>query len=270
MSAPDTAARPRLAVFKLASCDGCQLQLLEGGVLEVLAPDVEIVHFPEATGVGEGPFDVALVEGSVSTHEHLAELRYIREQSRVLVTIGACATAGGVQALRNAAAPDADEDGDGALPAVYAAPSYIRSLARSTPVADHVRVDLELHGCPIDPGQLLGAMGALLRGSVPRLSAEPVCIECKRRGYVCVMVAKGEPCLGPVTRTGCGALCPGLDRGCFGCFGPADTTNTAALSERFRALGLRPVDVARRFRVVTSGAPAFRSAGAEALREETP
>lgn len=255
------ARRIRLAVFKLASCDGCQLQLVDAALaLAERAGGLELVHFPEVTASGDGPFDIALVEGSVSTPGHIDELLHIREQSRFLVTIGACATAGGVQALRNAAA--ADES----LPTFYAAPAYVRSLATSTPVAEHVNVDLEVHGCPVDAGQLLGALAALAAGSVPRLPGEPVCVECKRRGYACVMVAKGEPCLGPVSRTGCGALCPSLDRGCYGCFGPADTTNTRALTGQFRRFGLAPGEVAVRFRTVTSAAPAFEAAASEAER----
>ena len=246
--------RPRLAVFKLASCDGCQLQLLESAdALLSLAGAVDIVHFPEATGSGAGPYDIALVEGSVSTEEHLAEIAQIRAASRFLVTIGACATAGGVQALRNATALE------GTVP-VYASPGFVQSLACSTPVAEHVPVDLELHGCPVDSGQVLGALAALLEGSLPRVPGEPVCVECKRRGFPCVVVTRGEPCLGPVTRTGCGAICPGAARGCYGCFGPADTTNAPALSARFRSLGLEPETVADRYRLVTSHAAAFRAA----------
>ncbi len=256
-------SRPRLAVFKLASCDGCQLQLLESAdALLALAGAVEIVHFPEATGVGDGPFDIALVEGSVSLPRHQAEVAHIRACSRYVVTIGACATAGGVQALRNLTAATSAEGGGEA--AIYASPAYVASLASSTPVADHIRVDLELHGCPVDAGQLLGALASLLEGSVPRVAGEPVCVECKRRGFPCVVVAKGLPCLGPVTRTGCGALCPGAGRGCYGCFGPADTTNTAALTARFRELGLGGDTVADRFRMITPAAPDFAAAAEEA------
>jgi coenzyme F420-reducing hydrogenase gamma subunit len=249
-----TAARPRLAVFKLASCDGCQLQLLQSAeALSALAGAVDVVHFPEAVGEGAGPYDIALVEGSVSTTRNVEDVRRIRELSNLVVTIGACATAGGVQALRNATA------GDG-HPPVYASSAFVQSLARSTPVKDHIEVDLELHGCPVDAGQLLGALASLLAGSVPRLPADPVCQECKRRGFPCVVVTKGEPCLGPVTRTGCGAICPGAGRGCYGCFGPADTTNTAALSARFAELGLVPTEVADRYRMMTAASPAFETA----------
>ena len=247
-------ARPRIAVFKLASCDGCQLQLLdaEEALLE-LASLVDIVQFAEATShTDPGPYDVTIVEGSVSTPEQLVEIERIREASTFLITVGACATSGGVQALRNWM--DAAET----VRAVYPTPEYVRSLATSTPVSDHVRVDLELTGCPVDRGQLLGALGALLRGAMPRVSTVPVCVECKRRGYVCVVVAKGEPCLGPVTQTGCGALCPAYGRGCYGCFGPSQPPNVEALRRQFVQLGLSPAEAAAKFRLITAWAPAFR------------
>lgn len=260
-------ARPRVAVFKMASCDGCQLQILdaEEALLE-LAGAIEIVNFAEASSHMEpGPYDVTLVEGSVSTPEQEEQIREIRRETKVLVTIGACATAGGVQALRNATGKHEEF-----VRTVYPTPGYVASLEDSHPIADYVDVDLELTGCPIDRGELLGAISSLLRGAMPRISTSPVCVECKRRGYVCVVVAKGEPCLGPVTRTGCGALCPGWGRGCYGCFGPAQTSNnTDALGRCFVDLGLSPKDAADRFRFITGWAPAFREA-ADALEEEAP
>jgi coenzyme F420-reducing hydrogenase gamma subunit len=255
------ATRPKVAVFKLSSCDGCQLQLLDAEeALLQLAGEVDIVHFREARDHTEpGPYDVTLVEGSVSTPAQLEEIKDIRARSKYLITIGACATAGGIQALRNGM-----EEGR-AVTTVYPTPAYISSLTTSTPVAEHVRVDLELVGCPIDRGQLLGALASLLRGAVPRLSTSPVCIECKRRGYPCVMVTRGEPCLGPVTRTGCGALCPAMGRGCYGCFGPSQPPNTEALSEWFGRLGVTPKETAAKFRFINVGAPAFRKAAEDAL-----
>lgn len=247
---------PRVAVFKMASCDGCQLQLLdaEDALLE-LAGAVEIVNFAEASSrLASGPYDVTLVEGSISTQEQIDQVKEIRASSRFLMTIGACATSGGVQALRNGS--DIDE----IVRTVYATPAYISTLADSTPVADHVKVDLELTGCPVDRGQLLGALSSLLQGSVTRVPTTPVCIECKRRGFVCVIVAKGEPCLGPVTRTGCGALCPGMGRGCYGCFGPSQPPNTDALGRTFVELGVPKDRVADAFRFITGYAPSFRRA----------
>jgi sulfhydrogenase subunit delta len=256
--------KPRVAVFKMASCDGCQLQLLdaEDALLE-LAGAIDIVNFAEASShIEPGPYDVTLIEGSVSTPHLVEQVQEIRRASKVLITIGACATSGGVQALRNATGKH-----DAFIRTVYPTPEYISSLEDSHPVSDYVDVDLELTGCPVDRGQLLGAIASLLRGAMPRVSTSPVCVECKRRGYVCVVVAKGEPCLGPVTRTGCGALCPAFGRGCYGCFGPAQpSNNTDALGRRFLDLGLSPTQAADRFRFITGWAPPFREA-AEAMEE---
>ncbi|MGZ8610925.1 MAG: NADH-quinone oxidoreductase subunit B family protein [Actinomycetota bacterium] len=267
MSEPrETAAKPRVAVFKMASCDGCQLQLLdaEEALLE-LAGAIDIVNFAEASShIEPGPYDVTLVEGSVSTPELIEQISEIRRESKVLITIGACATSGGVQALRNATGKH-----DAFIRTVYPTREYIDSLEDSHPISDYVNVDLQLTGCPVDRGELLGAISFLLRGAMPRVSTVPVCVECKRRGYVCVVVAKGEPCLGPVTRTGCGALCPGLDRGCYGCFGPAqEPGNTDALGRRFIELGLSRKDAADRFRFITGWAPPFREAADDLEREE--
>jgi coenzyme F420-reducing hydrogenase gamma subunit len=250
-----SASRPSLAVWKFASCDGCQLTLLdcEDELLEI-AGAVRIAHFTEMSrATVSGPYDVSLVEGSITTPSDAARIQEIRAESRVLVTIGACATAGGVQGLRNFAASGAYAR------AVYAHPEYINSLQHSTPISDHVSVDFELHGCPIDRGQLLEVLAATLAGRKPVVPGYSVCQDCKARGTVCLLVAHGTACLGPVTRTGCGALCPSIGRGCFGCFGPADTANTASLSAQLRRQGVAPVDVSRLFRTFNAAAPAFRS-----------
>jgi coenzyme F420-reducing hydrogenase gamma subunit len=234
-------SRPRLGVFKFASCDGCQLTLLDcEDELLGIAGDLEIAHFVEASSdVAPGPYDLALVEGSVSTPEHLERVRRIRAESRHLVTIGACATAGGVQALRNYA------DATDYLATVYARPDYIETLATSTPIAAHVPVDFELRGCPIDRGQLLEVITAFLAGRKPGIPNHSVCFSCKQRGNVCVVVAHGTPCLGPVTHAGCGALCPTYGRGCYGCFGPADTTNLGALVPVLHRDGMSDEDISR-------------------------
>jgi coenzyme F420-reducing hydrogenase gamma subunit len=233
--------RPKLAVWKFASCDGCQLSLLDcEDELLALAGRLEIAYFLEASrAVVKGPYDLSLVEGSISTPEDVDRIRRVRRLSKHLVTIGACATAGGIQALRNF--KDVKE-----FPSiVYATPDYISTLATSTPVAAHVKVDFELRGCPIDKRQLLEVIGAFLHGRRPQTPAHSVCLECKRRGTVCVMVAHGTPCLGPVTHAGCGALCPAYARGCYGCFGPKETPNTASLSEQWRRLGVGDGELAR-------------------------
>ncbi|GID91594.1 oxidoreductase [Amorphoplanes digitatis] len=247
------AAMPTLAVWKFASCDGCQLSLLDcEDELLAVADRVRIAHFLEASRqVEPGPYDVSLVEGSITTADDVARIHRVREMSRTLVTIGACATAGGVQALRNFA--DVDEFRS----VVYARPEYVSTLATSTPIAAHVDVDYELHGCPIDRRQLLEVITALLVGRRPNIPAHSVCFECKQRGNVCVVVAHGTPCLGPVTHAGCGAICPAYQRGCYGCFGPMETPNGTAQAGLLRATGMSEADMVRAYRTYNAGAPAF-------------
>jgi coenzyme F420-reducing hydrogenase gamma subunit len=243
-------------VFKFASCDGCQLQLLDvqGRLLE-FAGRVEIDHFLEASShVGTGPWDVGLVEGSISTPADLERIRDIRRRTRFLVTIGACATAGGIQALRNWGSIDSF------LSAVYASPEWIDSLATSTPIADHVPVDFELRGCPIDTGQLAELLTALVLGRVPRVPGHSVCVECKSRGTVCVAVARGIPCLGPITQAGCGAICPAHDRECYGCFGPSESANVVSLTGFYESAGTPRNRLDRLVRSFNGCAEPFRNA----------
>ena len=254
--------RARLGVVKFASCDGCQLTLLDlEDELLAITERFEIVEFAEATSVrSAGPYDVLLVEGSISTAAQVEEIVNLRREATLLVTIGACATAGGIQALRNWA------DHDAYRAAVYAQPEYVDSLAMSTPVSDHVAVDAELRGCPIDPGQIVELLTALIVGRRPQLPDEAVCIACKQRGAVCIAVAHGVPCLGPVTRTGCGAICPAYDRGCYGCFGPREQSNAIGLARHLMSRGgsvagkgRAAPEVGRLFAGFTAYAEPFRS-----------
>jgi len=246
--------KPRLAVWKFASCDGCQLTLLDcEDELLALAEQFDIAYFPEASRqIMRGPYDLSLVEGSITTPGDAERIRRVRRLSKRLVTIGACATAGGIQALRNFA--DVAEF----AAYIYPHPEYLKTLATSTPISAHVPVDFELRGCPIDKHQLLEVIKAFLVGRKPAVADYSVCIECKARGNVCVMVAHNAPCLGPVTHSGCGALCPSYHRGCYGCFGPVEGANTAALARSLETLGLAQRDIARLFQTFNAGAEAFR------------
>jgi len=245
---------PRLAVWKFASCDGCQLSLLDcEDELLTLAHAVRIANFPEASSaVEEGPYDLSLVEGSITTAHDANRIRLVRRQSKHLVTIGACATAGGIQALRNFA--DVKEY----VAAIYASPQYIETLATSTPISAHVSVDYELQGCPINKAQLIEVICAFLSGRKPAIGAHSVCVECKQRSTSCVMVAHGTPCLGPVTHAGCGAICPSFNRGCYGCYGPMETPNTAALSRLFKTLGATSGDLHRVYRTFNANSEPFK------------
>ncbi len=246
--------KPKLAVWKFASCDGCQLSLLdcEEELLDI-ARAIDIAHFPEASrAVARGPYDLSLVEGSITTPHDAERIHDIRRMSRVLVTIGACATSGGIQALRNFA------DVKDYSSWVYPNPHFIDTLRKSTPIAEHVNVDLELRGCPISKRQLIEVVSAFLHERRPNLPTSSVCMECKRRGTVCVAVSNDVPCLGPVTQAGCDALCPSFSRGCFGCFGPSDSPNTEALGAQWRERGMQAEEVIRAFRGSNAWADEFR------------
>jgi coenzyme F420-reducing hydrogenase gamma subunit len=219
----------------------------------MLAEKVRIANFREASSaVVRGPYDLSLVEGSITTPADAARIREVRQRSSKLVTIGACATAGGIQGLRNFA--DVREF----TAIVYARPEYIDTLATSTPIADHVHVDFELRGCPISKQQLIEVISSFAAGRRPVTPPHSVCVECKLAGNVCVTVAHGTPCLGPVTHAGCGAICPGYNRGCYGCYGPMETPNAASLSQHLRELGMPARDIQRIYRTFNAGAPAFR------------
>jgi len=248
--------KPKLGVFKFASCDGCQLSLLdcEDELLQV-ADAVEIAYFLEArTQTLAGPYDIGLVEGSITTPHDAERIQEIRSQCKYLVTIGACATSGGIQALRNWA--DVDEF----IQLVYAHPDYIETLKTSTPIADHVPVDFELRGCPISKHQLLDLIGSLLRGAKPRVPTYSVCVECKRQQTVCGAVAQGIPCLGPVTQAGCGAICPSYNRGCYTCYGPKETPNLVSLHGFYQDRGHDTGHLVRLTRNFNGYAPEFRDA----------
>jgi sulfhydrogenase subunit delta len=253
---PVPKGKPKLAVYKFSSCDGCQLGILnlEEELLDLVGV-VEVAYFLEARRrVLPPPYDIGLVEGSISTPEEEKRIFQVRRDCRFLVAIGACATSGGIQALRNWA--DVEEF----TRAVYASPEYIESLETATPIAAHVFVDFELRGCPINHYQLLEVVAAVLTGRKPVIPTHSVCIECKRRGIPCRLVSAGQPCLGPITQAGCGALCPGVNRPCYGCFGPMEMPNIASLGDWFGGLGCTPGEIVRMLRSFNGYLEPFKQA----------
>ena len=255
---------PKLAVHKFASCDRCQLSLLdcEDELLAVVGA-IQIANFPEASReVLDGPYDLTLVEGSVSAPGDIERIRKIREESKFLVSIGACATAGGIQALRN------NSDVAEFTSYVYATPEYIETLETATPISEHVSVDLELRGCPISKHQLIETIVAFLNGRAPIIPTYSVCMECKRRGNPCVMVAHGVGCLGPVTMAGCGAICPAYNRGCFGCFGPMESPNVESLAARWEEMGVDRRVIRDNFHFFNAYAKGFREIGEAYAKSE--
>ena len=226
--------KQRVGIFKLTSCSGCQLSILnmEDELLSII--DLfNIAYFREATDNElKGEFDISFVEGSISTDWQKKEIIDIRWRSRALVTIGACATSGGLQALRNWSSLE------GYKKYVYQSPEAINALSTSTPVSDHVYVDYELWGCPISTHALSETLVSFILDRKPVIRKYSVCMDCKKKGIPCLLVSKGEPCLGPITLTGCGAICPSIDRPCYGCFGPKENGNIESLLRIFKNMGI--------------------------------
>ncbi len=256
--------RPTVAVHKFSSCDGCQLQLLnmEDEILD-LAEAIDIAYFLEATSATRpGPYDISIVEGSITTEHEIERIKKIRRESNILIAIGTCATAGGIQALRNIA--DADEYAN----VVYPRPEYLSYLKQAVPISEYVRVDMELWGCPVNKSQLLEVISALLQNRRPVLPQSSVCMECKQANTICVLVSEGTPCLGPATQAGCGAVCPTSGRGCYGCFGPLLQANTESLSNILTSIERYPGETRRLFSNISNFAPAFHEAANKLEKKE--
>lgn len=256
--------KPTLAVHKFSSCDGCQLSILNlEDELLALVGAVEIRYFLEATSnIQPGPYDIAMVEGSVTTPHEAERIQKIREESGILIAIGTCATAGGIQSLRNFTSVDE------LAGITYKQPEFLDYLETSTAISEHVQVDLEIWGCPLNKYQLLEAVVAVLQQRKPRLPTHSVCLECKSNGTVCVMVASEIPCAGPATRAGCGALCPSTGRGCYGCFGPAPEADLETLVPRLQSLERYPGETIHLLRNFAGNAPKFRVAVESILKED--
>jgi coenzyme F420-reducing hydrogenase gamma subunit len=257
--------KPTVAVYKFSSCDGCQLSILnlEDDLL-ALAASVDIAYFLEASSATKpGPYDIGLVEGSISTPEEAERIVAIRRQCTTLIALGTCATAGGIQALRNFG------DAKALAASVYPHPEYLDALPTSTPIGAHVPVDLELWGCPVNKHQVLEVIQALLQRRRPQLPATSVCAECKRNGTTCVIVADGVPCLGPITQSGCGALCPGVRRGCYGCFGPLPEAEIESMVPILQAVQRFDGEAGLLLRHISGYAPAFARAAELLAGQET-
>lgn len=248
----------RLGVFKYSCCAGCEFQLIyfQKHILEVFE-NLEIVYFRmgQSGGVEEGPFDLALIDGAITETEQADQLKKIRQVSTLLLPIGSCAVNGGIPAIKNHT-PELDLE-----KRVYGDIAPIHSM-KAHPVDAFVRVDGYIKGCPMGEKDLAEAVSSLLAGKSPAFFNYAVCVECKLKGNLCVLVAHNEPCMGPVTNAGCGALCPSYGRPCYGCWGPMDDANAPALARRFEKMGLAPDDIFRKFTQYGSPKPEFRR-GAE-------
>jgi len=238
--------KPKVAFFDFAGCEGDQLQVvnLEEELLDLLER-VELVSFREAMKEHSDMYDIAFVEGSITRESDEARLREIRENAKLLVAIGACATIGGLNALKNV------QDLEEVKKYVYGEDAGGIETCPTRPVDAVVKVDAYVHGCPIDRGELMEVVKALLLGKKPQIPNHPVCVECKMAENVCVF-EKGQFCMGPVTRAGCGAACIAEGSICWGCRGFVDDPNTEAAEDVLRKYGLDLREIMNKFRLYTA------------------
>ncbi|HDL60234.1 MAG TPA: NADH:ubiquinone oxidoreductase [candidate division WOR-3 bacterium] len=219
--------KPKIGIYGLTGCAGDQLNILncEDELLKLF--DIfEIKSFVMASRAADESveLDVAFVEGSVSTAKDLEDLLAIRKKSKILVAIGHCAIYGGVQAMFMG-----KEEWIERYQKVYGKQDAVTLTAplEPKPLSAYVKVDAALPGCPIEKEPFLKLAGMLIHGVVPKNPDYPVCAECRWKENECLLL-KGEICLGPLTNSGCGAICPSHNTGCIGCWGPIAEENYAA------------------------------------------
>jgi sulfhydrogenase subunit delta len=218
--------KPKVGVFSLTGCGGDQLMILNmEDILLNLLQRFDIKSFQEASSFHEeGELDIAFVEGSVSSKNDLKKLKEVRGRAKMLIALGNCAIDGCVQAMRNSQMTVAER-----MRKVYGVKENWYEALEPKGLAAYVKVDLEIPGCPVEKEETLRTITSLLHGDIPEKIDYPVCVECKLRGYPCVLIERGMPCLGPVIKAGCGARCPSLGLDCVGCRGPIKyETNPAA------------------------------------------
>ena len=256
----------RISVHKFSSCDGCQLSLLNmGGTLVALGDAIELVHFLEAGYDNfDTPVDISFVEGSINSVEDRERLARIRENSKYLVAIGACATSGGLQALIRFHNDEERNVG------IYTDAQAVAHYRNPVSLSECVHIDHEIHGCPINESSMLDCILQYVHHSVPTRNDGKVCNECKVKNHTCLMVTRKEACLGNVTQAGCGALCIGMGRTCFGCYGPAENSQPMNLSNYLRKTGFPSEEIQNRFLHIHNQRKPFQEAGENAGPEKQP
>lgn len=236
--------KPKIAFLEFTSCEGCQLEVLNltGEEILDLLSAVDIVNFREARTNRSDDYDIAFVEGSISRESEIERLKKIREQAKVVVALGACASIGGVNCLKNHLPMDR------ALNIVYGDSAKYYDTIPTRPINAVIPVDYYIRGCPPQTSEFIKVTKALLLGKKPEIPAYPVCTECKMAGNICVFEL-GKTCLGPVTRAGCNAICVTSGRHCWGCRGLVDDPNTNSEEDILKKYGLTPEQVVEKFKI---------------------
>jgi sulfhydrogenase subunit delta len=235
--------KPRVAIFDFGCCEGCQLQIvnLEEQILDLLGA-VDVVMWREAMAEKAEEYDIAIIEGSITQEHEMERLRGIREKAKLLIAIGACAVTGGVNAIKNRF--NLQEVSQ----YVYGENYELFPTIETRPLSAVVKVDAVVPGCPINRGEFVEVVKALLLGKKPVLPNNAVCVECKQKDNVCVF-NEGQFCLGPVTRGGCTAICPSFGEGCTGCRGLVPEPNLHSHNQVLAEHGLQPDQIIRLFNI---------------------
>jgi len=243
--------KPRVGIFKYTGCAGCQFQIIHfiERLNEVLgAIDIVYGKMETDSDAEEGPFDIALIEGAITEAEQADQLKKVRRNSKYLVPIGSCAVNGGIPAIKNMT-PELEVEAR-----VYEDISPVHSM-KAHAIGEYVVVDAVLRGCPAGERDLYELVTSLLLDKKPNMVEHCVCVECKMKGNPCILLTENQPCMGPVTNGGCGAMCPSNGRACYGCWGPMYNANSTALAVKFEQMGLPPDEIIRRFSMF--GYPTF-------------
>lgn len=217
--ASNSKIKPKIGIYALTSCYGCQLSIaMVSKLLEVSeAVSFSSYYMLSSNSSMHEKVDIAFVEGSVSTKRDLEELKEIRENANVLVAIGACAINGGVQSWT-----DKEKEYSDLYTTVYGSKKIKFKGMKATPIEKHVKVDYRLPGCPPEEEEIIYFISTFLFGTWPEEKDYPVCQECRIAGNPCILIEKGEPCLGPITTAGCDARCINFGIPCIGCRGPVE------------------------------------------------
>ncbi len=236
-------SKPKVAFFDFTSCEGCQLNKLnlENDLLAVLEL-IDIVEFREAMDDKADEYDIAFIEGSISTPSCIERIHKIRRKAKVLVALGACAVQGGVNAMKNL------HPAEWVKEEVYGDDKYLFPSMPVQPVSAVVKVDYEIRGCPMSIPEFLHVLKSLVLGRKPEVFDHAVCVECKLKENECVL-DRGMFCLGPVTRTGCDAICPSFGQYCTGCRGLISNVNEEGAVNMLKKHGFSTKEALKRMQM---------------------
>lgn len=233
--------KPRVAFFDFTDCEGCQLQIANmGDKLFDILEHIEIVNFREIASESGEDYDIAFVEGSITTDNDIKRIKKIREKAKIIIALGSCASIGGINSIKNT------ESLDLAKKRVYGDKADLINTLRTMPLHEVIKVDYTINGCPVYIPEVLTVVKSILLGKPYIVPNYPVCIECKMNENVC-RYEKDEECLGPMTRGGCNSWCINNGNKCYGCRGLLDKPEVSGQKDILIKYGINEDDILKQF-----------------------